>query len=194
MRQTAIWLSRVRAELGDGLHIVWRSFALEQSNNKEGPDWKAWEQGPEYASRGLLALRAGAAARRQGDAEHWRFALNLLEAKHVGRQDIRDRVTVVEIAGASGLDGARFERDLDDPETLRSVVEDHELGASTGAFGTPTFVFEDGGVVFLKMYTPPETETMDAFEHVIGLSRGRRYFGELKRPQPPWPRGALDDL
>ncbi|NQU97734.1 MAG: hypothetical protein HQ548_08825, partial [Chloroflexi bacterium] len=119
MRQTVIWLSRVRAELGDGLHIVWRSFALEQSNNKEGPGWKAWEQGPEYAGRGLLALRAGAAARRQGDAEHWRFALNLLEAKHVGRQDIRDRVTVVGIAGASGLDGARFERDLDDPETLR---------------------------------------------------------------------------
>jgi len=194
VRQTVIWLSQVRAELSDGLRVVWRSFALEQSNNKEGPGWKAWEQGPEYVSRGLLALRAGAAARRQGDAEHWRFALNLLEAKHVGRQDIRDRVTVVEIAGASGLEGARFERDLDDPETLRSVVEDHELGASTGAFGTPTFVFEDGGVVFLKMYTPPETETMDAFEHVIGLSRGRRYFGELKRPQPPWPRGALDDL
>ncbi len=194
MRQTAIWLSRVRAELGDGLHVVWRSFALEQSNSKEGPGWKAWEQGPEYVSRGLLALRAGAAARRQGDAEHWRFALNLLEAKHVGRRDIRDRGTISEIAGASGLDGAAFERDLDDPETLRSVVEDHELGASMGAFGTPTFVFEDGGAVFLKMYTPPETETMDAFEHMIGLSRGRRYFGELKRPQPPWPRGALDDL
>ena len=194
MRQTAVWLSRVRAELGDGLHVVWRSFALEQSNSKEGPGWKAWEQGPEYESRGLLALRAGAAARRQGDAEHWRFALNLLEAKHVGRRDIRDRGTISEIAGASGLDGARFERDLDAPETLRSVVEDHELGASMGAFGTPTFVFEDGGAVFLKMYTPPETETMDAFEHMIGLSRGRRYFGELKRPQPPWPRGALDDL
>ena len=99
MRQTVIWLSRVRAELGDGLNVVWRSFALEQSNSKEGPEWKAWEQGPEYVSRGLLALRAGAAARRQGDDEHWRFALNLLEAKHVDRQDIRDRGTVLGIAG-----------------------------------------------------------------------------------------------
>jgi len=193
VRQTAIWLSRVRDELGDDLHIGWRSFALEQSNSKEGPGWKAWEQGPEYVSRGLLALRSGAAARRQGDAQHWRFALNLLEAKHVERRDIRDRGTVVEIAGASGLDVTRFERDLDDPETLRAVVRDHELGASMGAFGTPTFVLEDGGTVFLKMYAPPEADTMGAFEHMMGLSRARPYFGELKRPQPPWPRGALDN-
>ena len=56
-----------------------------------------------------------------------------------------------------------------------------------------TFVFENGGAVFLKMYTPPEADTMEAFEHVLGLSRRRPYFGELKRPQPPWPRGALGD-
>ena len=145
-------------------------------------------------SRGLLALRAGTAARRQGDPQHWTFALNLLEAKHGTRRDIRDRDTVMEIARAAELDVARFERDLDDPETLRSVVHDHELGASMGVFGTPTFMFENGGAVFLKMYTPPEADAVDAFEHIVGLSRHRPYFGELKRPQPPWPRGALDDL
>lgn len=192
MRQTVIWLSRVKDRLGDDLRITWRSFALEQANSSEGPEWKAWDQGPQYVSRGLLALRAGVAARSQGEAAHWRFVLNLLDAKHVGRRDVRDRDTLVQIANGSGLDCGRFERDLDDPGTLRSVASDHELGASMGVFGTPTFVFEDGTAAFLKMYTPPPSETMDAFEHMLGLCRKRRYFGELKRPQPPWPRGALD--
>jgi len=184
----------VKGELGDGLEITWRSFALEQSNSKEGPGWKAWEQGPDYESRGLLALRAGAAARCQGDAEHWRFALSLLDAKHVDRVDIRERPAIVEIARSSGLDTDRFERDLDGPDTLQSLVADHETGESLGLFGTPTFVFDSGNAAFLKMYTPPEADTMDTFEHFVGLSRGRNYFGELKRPQPPWPRGALDNL
>ena len=190
MRQTVIWLSRVRDELGDDLSIVWRSFALEQAGSVEESGRNAWDRAPEYVSRGLPALCAGAAAREQGDGQHWTFALNLLEAKHVDRRDIRDRGTLMEIARAAGLDMERFERDLDAPETLMSVARDHELGASAGAFGTPTFVFENEGAVFLKMYTPPEADTMGAFEHMMGLARERLYFGELKRPQPPWPRGA----
>ena len=172
---------------------MWRSFALEQAGSLEESGQNAWDRGPEYAGRGLLALCAGAAARRQGDAKHWSYALNLLEAKHVERRDIRERGTILEIAGAAGLDVTRLEADLDNPETLRSVAQDHELGASVGIFGTPTFVFENGGAVFLKMYTPPEADAMDAFHHMVGLSRRRPYFGELKRPQPPWPRGARDD-
>ena len=27
------------------------------------------------------------------------------------------------------------------------------------------------------------------FEHVNALARDRKYFGELKCPQPPWPKG-----
>ena len=43
--------------MGDDLQIEWRSFALEQVNSKEGDGWKAWEQGSDYVSRGLWALR-----------------------------------------------------------------------------------------------------------------------------------------
>jgi len=57
----------VKEELGDELEITWRSFALEQVNSKEGDDWKAWEQGPDYESRGLLALCAGEASKSQGN-------------------------------------------------------------------------------------------------------------------------------
>ena len=194
MRQTAVWLSRVKDELGDDLQVAWRSFALEQVNSREGPRWKAWEQGPGYVSHGSRALRAGVAARGQAEQAHWRLALDLLDAKHVERRDIRDCDTVIEIAKSSGLDVVRFEEDLDAPASLQSVASDHETGAAIGVFGTPTFMFENGTTAYLKMYAPPPAETMDAFEHMLGLCRKRRYFGELKRPQPPWPRGALDDL
>ena len=38
----------MKNELGDDLELNYRSFALEQVNSEEGPDWKAWEQGPDY--------------------------------------------------------------------------------------------------------------------------------------------------
>ena len=183
----------MKSELGSGVEINWRSFALEQVNSKEPPEWKAWEQGPDYESRGLLALSAAEAARRQGDEVHWQFTLALLKARHIDRRDLRDRTVVVEVARESGLDMDRFERDLGDPEVLRQIGSDHEEGAAQGVFGTPTYVFEDAPPAFLKMYIPPEEQTTEAWEHVAGLARGLKFFGELKRPQPPWPRGVFED-
>ena len=59
-----------------------------------------------------------------------------------------------------------------------------------GIFGTPTFVFEDGTSAFLKTFTPPEADTMAAWDNLMSMTRNRPYFGELKRPQPPWPQGV----
>jgi hypothetical protein len=33
---------------------------------------------------------------------------------------------------------------------------------------------------------------MSAFKDFMGIASSRKYFGELKRPQPPWPRGVKD--
>jgi hypothetical protein len=176
-----------------GVEINWRSFALEQSNSKEGPEWKAWEQGPGYESRGLLALSAAEAAKRQGEEPRWKFVLALLKAKHVDRSDVRERNVVVDTAKEAGLDVARFERDLDDPETLKQVGRDHEAAVSQGIFGTPTYVFEDARPAFLKMYIPPEEQTLEVWDHFVGLARDVKFLGELKRPQPPWPQGVFED-
>ncbi len=181
--------------MGDDLQIKWRSFALEQVNSKEGEDWKAWEQGDDYVSRGLWPLRGGIAARRQGEGAHAAYMQRILELKHVEREDIRSRDAVVEVArriDAPTIDIDRFIADIDDPETLAEIGRDHEEALTQGVFGTPTMVFEDGTASFIKTYTPPEEETMSAFEHLMGVMRGAKYFGEIKRPQPPWPRGARD--
>ncbi len=192
MQQAGIWLARVKDELGDDLRINWRSFALEQVNSREGEDWKAWEQGPDYVSRGLWPLRGGIAARAQGTDAHVDYMEKILHAKHVEREDIRTREAVITIAKNADLDIEIFSNVLDDPASLAQIGVDHEIALGLGIFGTPTFVFENGTSAFLKMFTPPEDETMSAFNDFMGIASGRKYFGELKRPQPPWPRDARD--
>ena len=54
-------------------------------------------------------------------------------------------------------------------------------------------MFEDSPPSFVKTYTPPKEEAVDAFRHFIALSKNSKLFGEIKRPQPPWPRGIFDD-
>ena len=137
-------------------------------------------------------MRGGIAARAQGTDAHNAYMETVLRQKHVEREDIRSRDAVIAVATAASLDLARFTEVLDDPESLRTIGEDHETAVAIGVFGTPTFVFEDGTSAFLKMFTPPEEETMGAFNDFMGIASGRKYFGELKRPQPPWPRDARD--
>ncbi|MFW6174786.1 MAG: hypothetical protein ACOC5K_03320, partial [Chloroflexota bacterium] len=60
-----------------------------------------------------------------------------------------------------------------------------------GVFGTPTLVFGDDQPVFLKTFTPPPEEALPMWERFVALSRGAGYLGEIKRPQPPWPRGVF---
>ncbi len=192
MRQAGIWLAKVKEELGDDLDINWRSFALEQINSKEGEDWKAWEQGSDYVSRGLWPLRGGIAARSMGTDAHNEYMEAILHAKHVEREDIRTRESVIDVAKAAGLDINKFTEVLDDPASLAQIGIDHEEALEHGVFGTPTFVFEDGTSAFLKMFTPPEDEAMSAFNDFMRIASKRSYFGELKRPQPPWPRGVRD--
>ena len=77
-------------------------------------------------------------------------------------------------------------------ESIRGIIgKEHEYADSLGIFGTPTFVFDDGEVVFLKTFTPAAEDSVAEFEHFLGVSR-RSNIGEIKRPQPPWPKGVMD--
>jgi protein-disulfide isomerase-like protein with CxxC motif len=192
VRQAGIWLAKVKEELGDDLDINWRSFALEQVNSIEGDEWKAWEQDSDYVSRGLWSLRGGIAARSLGTRAHNDYMEAILHAKHVEREDIRTRESVIGVARSAGLDLEKFTEVIDDPASLAHIGVDHEEALEHGVFGTPTFVFEDGTAAFLKMFTPPEDEAISAFNDFMGIASKRSYFGELKRPQPPWPRGVRD--
>ena len=132
------------------------------------------------------------AAARQGGNAHHDYVMEMLDAKHLRREDIRSVEAVTACARKIGLDITTFKTDLEDPSTLEEIGRDHEFAVEHGVFGTPTFLFPDGSWAFLKTFTPPESETMSAFDNFMGMASGAKYFGELKRPQPPWPRGATD--
>ena len=86
----------------------------------------------------------------------------------------------------------QFKKDLNDPALVETVAVDHEDADERGIFGTPTFLFENGHAAYMKTFIPPEDEAVDVFDSFVTLFGGRTYVGEVKAPQPPWPKGALD--
>ena len=185
-----MWLDQAGAG-GYKIDVTWRAFVLEEGGRQDGKPM--WERSADDRGRSLLSLLAGKAALRQGREEFDRFHLAVLAARH-GNDRIRlDRAEpLLEIARAQGLDADRLERDLDDPSLVAEVAGDHtEAAEKHGVFGTPTFLFENGQSVFLKAFIPPPDESAEALSHFVGLFAERGYVGEAKRPQPPWPKGAL---
>ena len=183
----------LKNELGEQLVINWRSFLLEQVNTKDkGDNWKAWEQPPDYISRGIWPLRGGIASNKINTKFRDIFSMKLMERKHVKRDDVRSRKYIIDLAVECGMDQTEFSKILDSDETMDSIINDHKFAESKGIFGTPTFFSETLGVLFVKMFTPPKEEALEVFMNLIGISDNKKYLGEIKRPQPPWPRGATD--
>ena len=191
-----MWLDQVKQEYGDNLQINWRHFSLEQINSRNGPDWKVWEQMDVREARALLSSVAGEAAKRQDDPEAFdRFHLALLTARHAGdRVPLNEDEPLIAIAEQAGLDVEQFRKDLNDPNVLAAVAADHEAATTqeNGIFGTPTFLFENGHTAYMKTFIPPQEEAVEVFDNFVSLFGGRTYIGEIKSPQPPWPKGALD--
>ena len=188
-----MWLDRVAKAEPGLIDVTWKSFVLDQINSKNGPDWKIWEQDDRYDSRSLLSLHAGESAKLQGRDAFERFHVALLVARHGGRRlSLNDRVALVEVAREVDLDVPRFEQGLDDLNLLDNIARDHkEAVEQHGVFGTPTFLFENGTSAYLKSFVPPEDDSVDFFNHFVAIFAYRAYVGEIKRPQPPWPKGAV---
>lgn len=193
-----MWLDKVKKAYGDNLNITWRNFSLEQNahNLKEGldSDWKVWDDEDATQRRSLVAQIAAEAAKRQGEDAHAKFHLALLTARHggEGRVSLSDEDAILEVAANAGLDAGRMREDMKDPELRRIIGEDHEAAIADGIFGTPTYIFENGNMAYLKAFIPEDEDAVASFEHYIALANHRNYFGEIKRPQPPWPKGVLD--
>ena len=176
------------------LEINWKPFSLEQANQKDNPDHQAWALGDDELNGSLWGLRAGVAAGRQGDDAMRRYLPLLLHARHVDRSDLGDRELLKRLAAEAELDVARFERDLDDRSTLDEIAESHTKAVEElGVFGTPTFVFENGASAFLKLIKPASPEEANkAFDALMTIMESNLFVGEVKRPQPPWPKGVFD--
>ena len=189
-----MWLDRVKKTYKDDLEITWKNFSLEQVNSKRGDDWKVWEQDEVTEARSLLSQVAAEAARKQGPELYEKYHLALLTARHGGdgRMALNEEEPLLNLAKAVGLDAERLRKDMQDPELPKIIGRDHEEAAAESIFGTPTFVFENGNAAYIKTFIPPVDDAVIEFEHFVAVMSDRSYIGELKRPQPPWPKGVLD--
>ncbi len=172
---------------GNRLSIEWYSFPLEQVNSTRGAEWKLWEQDDAYESKGLWALRAGEAARRQGKEIFERFHLALLGAKHWEKKDIADREVLMAVAREVGMDAGKFRQDLFDRSLLAKIGEDYTRGVQEhGIWGTPTFVFNGCQAAYVKLRpAPPPEEAVGLFEELFHIIHDRPYVIEVKRPRIP---------
>ena len=187
-----MWLESVKEETNAELDINWRGFLLEQINNKQDPGWKVWDQPDDYEFRSLWALRAGEAAKKQGPKAFQKFHIALLRARHEDRVNIGDKEILMEVAGSVGLDLEKLRTDMEDSSVKDKVVADHLEAVETyGVFGTPTFVFPNGASAFVKMIKPPAGKAARTLELLSEMMSEQIYIGEIKRPQPPWPKGAF---
>ena len=195
-----MWLDRVKSLYGDDLELNWKNYSLEQNNfslqqKSDGTesDWKVWEDDEIGERRSLMSQVAAEAARRQGPELFDKFHLALLTARHggEGRIALNEEEPLVELAQQVGLDVARFREDLRDPELRKVIGSQHEEAVEQGIFGTPTFVFENGNAAFIKAFIPPQDDAMAEWGHFVAIASKRSYIGEIKRPQPPWPKGAM---
>ena len=179
-----VWTRQLRELLGGEISFTWRAFPLEQVNSLAGDDWKLWEQPDDYPSQSLLAFRAAKAAARQGEAAFELFHYALMDLRHVARRTLTRRATILDLARDAGLDGATFERDLDDPALRAEIGADYELGRNTlGVFGTPTLVFPGGGAVYVQMRpAPPIAEAVDFLQTLARHADTQPWLYEVKRP------------
>ena len=178
----------------DAIEVTWKPLSLQQMNQKVGPEYKAWDEADDDLHHSLWGLRAGQAARRQGEDALRRILPLMLKARHEDRKELNDKTMLKDLAAQAGLDVARFEQDLEDRSTLDEIAESHTRAVEElGVFGTPTFVFENGASAFLKMIKPrtPE-EAVKTFDHIMAVMESDAVVGEIKRPQPPWPKGIFD--
>ena len=191
-----MWLSKVEEATGETIKIDWQPFSLAQvnSDNKDG-GIKLWEQ-PEVldgTDKTFLAHMSGLAAKRQGEESFGSFFMALLRARHEDKKDLNDPAVMEEAAVAAGLDMARFAEDQVDPDLLKDIAESHTTAVEEyGAFGVPTFVFDEGKpATFLKMFIPPNEQAVEIYETLTKTMSQFEHVGEFKRPQPPWPHGVI---
>ncbi len=122
------------------MRIVWKNYPLDMHQNAMG------------------AHIAAAAAGKQG--KFWEFHDKLFANQEQLNLDAYKRY-----AGELGMDVARFEKDLADPETRKAVDADKAEAQSLGIVGTPGF-FVNGR--FLSGAQP-----FDEFAKVINAELAR---------------------
>lgn len=174
------------------LRVAWKSLALEIKNSKPTPmhildheiplmaeqdptlpigPWKARPY--EYPPTMLPAFEAIKCAALQGDDPAWVFSWNVRLAFFRDSRCICMRHVLRELAGESGLDVERFQRDWDSgAQRPRVLAESHHGWEEIKVLCSPTFVLADG-----RQYPNPGA-------YQVTWSQGKP--AEIRPPEREW--------
>ena len=183
-------VSILLASLRDGgdrdVRVRWRYFSLTQVNSRE-EGWTVWGAPESERVRGRLSFKAAEAARLQD--RFGQFHASLLQARHRDRMDIDELDVVEAVAEDSGLDLGRFRRDMGDASILDGLARDHQQAvAEHGVFGTPTFVFPNGGTAYVRLAEAlTGADAVRVFDRLVAVAADEPGILEIKRPAKPSP-------
>jgi predicted DsbA family dithiol-disulfide isomerase len=158
----AVRLHTLLPEFAGRVKLKIRPYPLEILDNDPAPRdileqewWLAALQEPaaafapypqhDWPTTTLPAFDAAHASARQGNDALLRYDLAVRTAffgrgRNIGRLEV-----LVEIARETGLDVARFERDVGHPSTRAAVLDEARMGREHfGVQGTPTLMLPDG--------------------------------------------------
>lgn len=169
------WIEAVIRGAGD-VAVCWRTFSLKEAKHDQGSPSPFDD--PEISSISVLALALAHAARK---AEFDHYHRSVFEAMH--RDDRRlDEGELLALAAAAGVDVPTFEQER--PRWLAAVAQDHREGVVRyGVFGTPTLVFDEGEVVFVKLAsTPQRGQELGLWESLRTVAQCFPELIEIKRP------------
>jgi len=182
--RASILLARVHDTGKRSVVVRWRYFSLTQVNSRDH-GWTVWEAPESERVRGRLAFKAAEAARRQSRFEVFHPAL--LNALHQDRLDIDDMAVVEQVAVDSGLDLESFRRDIASSSIIDALASDHEHAVAThGVFGTPTFVFPNGSIAYVRLSEAPTgADALHVFDTLLAVAADEPRILEIKRPAKP---------
>lgn len=165
-------------EAGVATDFDWRIFSLLERNYRgDGPP--VWELDERQDDISLLIFAGHELVERDGgDPDLYRR--RMFETWHETDEHLDVR-GILRIAKEAGVDGG--EDDI--REVFHDALADHEEARRLGIFGSPTLVFGEDRVAFVKLTEPPTGEDATSlFAQIEGLA-GRSEILEVQRPQRP---------
>lgn len=182
--RASMLLANVRDTGQRSLGVRWRYFSLTQVNSRNH-GWTVWGAPASEPVRGRLAFKAAEAARRQGRFDVFHPAL--LNARHRDRLDIDDVAIVEQVVVDSGLDLERFRTDIASSSIIEALASDHQHAVAThGVFGTPTFVFPNGSIAYVRLSDAPTgADALRVFDRLLAVAADEPQILEIKRPTKP---------
>jgi len=165
-------------EAGVATSADWRIFSLLEHNYRgDGPP--VWELEERQNDISLLIFAGQKlVARESGDLDTYRRTM--FETWHQTRGQL-NLEHILRIVKQASVDGS--EDDLRD--VFLDAASDHNQARRLGIFGSPSIVFDEDRVVFVKLDKAPTGESARSLLHHIENLAGHTEILEIKRPHRP---------